>query len=83
MSVLEGLGAALVLVVVGGATWMTYLALGHILKDFRMQWRKLPAKKRSTVRISMAVAALLCAAAGTLVIVQPWGHGRSSTCLAL
>lgn len=73
MSALEGLGAAVVLLVVAGATWMTYVALGHMLRDFRRQCQKLPAERKRTVGISMTVTALLCMASVTLVIVQPWG----------
>ena len=48
MSVLEGLGAAVVLLVVAAATWMNYVALGHMLKDFRKRWPKPPAKRKRT-----------------------------------
>ena len=73
MSVLEGLGAAVVLLVVAAATWMNYVALGHMLKDFRKRWPKLPAKRKRIVAITMMVTVLVCGASVALVIVQPWG----------
>ena len=83
MSVLEGLGAAVVLLVVAAATWMNYVALGHMLKDFRKRWPKLPAKRKRILAITIMVTVLVCGASVALVIVQPWAHGRSSTCSAL
>lgn len=73
MSVLEGLGAAVVLLVVAAATWMNYVALGHMLKDFRKRWPKLPAKRKRILAITMMVTVLVCGASVALVIVQPWG----------
>jgi putative Mn2+ efflux pump MntP len=73
MSALEGLGVVLVMLVVLGATWMSYVALWHMQKDFRRQWRKLSHERRRTVAIGMTLTALLSAVGVTLVIVQPWG----------
>lgn len=73
VSVLEGLGVGTMMRVALGETWMTYVVLWHIHKDFRRQGRKLPHDRKRTVAASMTVVAILSAVGASLGIVQPWG----------